>query len=263
MYIIGRVLGAFMQWFIKTPVRILYGLRSCNYYNVENLTRFKGDNFVIVANHIKPRSRLLQNTFHPYDFHLLQKQLETYGFNITALATCDSVRPGNFPAPGEMQKYLNHTFIRGAIKSMGLIPIGRKALNLSSLKALQHRLKYKPGGIVIFPENTWHRGFRKSRKLYPAAAIFAKRFNLPILPVFINAYNLHAPIDIRIGKLFFPVEKTNQVLEEIRTQLNALKERGSVPSRNNAVQSFTERPLMIPSENYMEALAPSETSVMR
>ncbi|MCX8000307.1 MAG: 1-acyl-sn-glycerol-3-phosphate acyltransferase, partial [Leptospiraceae bacterium] len=103
---------------------------------------------------------------------------------------------------------------KGIIVSIDLIPLNRKASDQKTFQDLKKRLIEKPAAIGIFPEGTWFRGFRKSRKMFSGVAILSKRYALPIVPIYMDAYNMNKEIKIIVGDIL-EGDKTKKVGEKI------------------------------------------------
>jgi hypothetical protein len=215
LYYLGRIIGFFLFVLIIKPLRYIYGKRECVYINLENLELLKDRSFFIASNHIKPRSMFLKFISFPYDAFLARKMLKLKGFYATALTSYDApTRPKS-----KLEKFfiesIKQKLTKGIVKSIDLIPLNRKSSDKSLVIELNRKIKKRATAIGIFPEGTWFRGFRKSRKMYNGVQVLSKRYNLPILPIFIDAYNLNKPIQIRIGKPIFDSDDLS-VADKIR-----------------------------------------------
>ena len=131
--------------------------------------------------------------------------------------------------------FLKEPLTKGIVRSMDLIPLNRRKQDPKTTAEVRRRLREKPAGLGVFPEGTWFRGYRAERKLYGGAAVYAKRYNLPVLPFFINAYNMKGDIDIRVGELLENVDDAKLLMEQVRSQFNALSSREPVKQPDRAM----------------------------
>ena len=58
---------------------------KCKYFYTENIQKLNGQSFIVVANHIKPRSKFLRAISMPYDAYMLRRMFQLgrrqdYGF---------------------------------------------------------------------------------------------------------------------------------------------------------------------------------------
>jgi 1-acyl-sn-glycerol-3-phosphate acyltransferase len=107
---------------------------------------------------------------------------------------------------------------------MDVIPLNRNENDKTTSMHFKNRIAKGNLGIGMFPEGTWYRGFRKNRKIFPGAAVFARRYNLPILPIYLIAYNLNGKLELRIGELISNELSTEVISQKIREEFNRLYE---------------------------------------
>lgn len=214
-YYVGRVLGWIVFLLIILPMRVYYNRKGGKYIGLEKLEALKGKSFFLAANHIKPRSKFLKWISIPYDAFVARRMLLEVGIYATAITSYDSLhRPKNKLARFFVE-HVKEQLNKGIIVSLDLIPINRKASDQVTFQDLKKRLQEKPAAIGIFPEGTWFRGFRKNRKMFNGVAILSKRYNLPVVPVYIDAYNMNKEITILVGDILEGKE-TKQVCDKIR-----------------------------------------------
>lgn len=214
-YYVGRVIGWFLFIFLIVPMRMYYNRKTGKYIGLEKLESLRGKSFFIASNHIKPRSKFLKWISIPYDAFVARRMLLEVGIYATALTSYDSPRrPKNKLAKWFVEN-VKEQLSKGIIVSMDLIPLNRKSSDQATFQDLKKRLQEKPAAIGIFPEGTWFRGFRKNRKMFSGVAILSKRYNLPIVPIYMDAYNMNKEITIIVGDILEGKE-TNQVCDKIR-----------------------------------------------
>ncbi|WP_342775531.1 1-acyl-sn-glycerol-3-phosphate acyltransferase [Leptospira idonii] len=240
MYYLGRTIGFVFMWCLIKPMRLIYGNKKCTYENEHILKEFKGKSAIIVSNHIKPRNKFLRLISMPYDAFMIRHLLKKNGIYSTAMTSYDSGKrnkSANKLRPGQVRK---EQLIKGIVKSMDLIPLNRNESDPATIKEIKKRIDLGNLGLGIFPEGTWFRGFRKSRRMHGGMAVLSKRYNLPILPVYIEAYNLNQPLRIAVGNPIWEPMEASQVTEYISKELLRLKERRPVDVGPNQLQGPTE-----------------------
>lgn len=245
MYYIGRFIGYVLFILLIQPLRFVYNRRKCTYYNTEILEHLKGKSFFVASNHIKPRSKFLRFVSFPYDAFIARKMFMDFGFSITAMTSYDAPRKAKSAFVQNFRKYFKDPLTKGIVESIDLVPVNRSEHDNSTIKNMKSRMAKQPTAFGIFPEGTWFRGFRNSRKLYSGVAIFSKRYDLPILPIYMNAYNMNGEIDIRVGNPIFNVSNPNEVMEAVRKELILAKSMNfnldvSIESFEDAEMVFAE-----------------------
>lgn len=213
-YYLGRLIGWFLFLSLIQPLRWYYNRKPCSYIGLEKLKPLQGRSFFIASNHIKPRSKFLKWISIPYDAFVARRMLLEVGIYATALTSYDSPqRPKNRFAKWFVEN-VKEQLSKGIIVSIDLIPLNRKASDQKTFQDLKKRLIEKPAAIGIFPEGTWFRGFRKSRKMFNGVAILSKRYALPIVPIYMDAYNMNKEIKIIVGDIL-EGDETKKVGEKI------------------------------------------------
>lgn len=235
MYYLGRLIGFVLFILLIVPMRIVYGRKKCRYTGTEKLSDLKGKSFFAAANHIKPRSRFLKFISMPYDAYIARKMFLEFGFYSTALTSYDS--PGNpKSAFGKFfTEKVKEQLTKGIVVSSDLIPLNRKKQDKVTLADMRKMMNRRPSAIGIFPEGTWFRGFRKTRKLHPGVAVLSKRYEMPVVPVYIDAYNINGDISITVGDIIYDTKKGLTMLESIRETF--LKSRESLKTSSQKTLS--------------------------
>lgn len=130
--------------------------------------------------------------------------------------------------------------VKGIVKSIDLIPLNRSESDPTTIKDFKRRIGRGNLGIGIFPEGTWYRGFRKSRKLYPGMVVLSKRYNLPIIPLYLDAYNLNKPIRLSVGNPIWEVNDAPETISYIRSELIRLKDKGTSVSVSETTEEMLD-----------------------
>jgi len=168
----------------------------------------------------------------PYDAFMIRHMLKLNGIYTTAMTSYDSGKRPKGSKRKNPSKNRKEQMIKGIVKSMDLIPLNRNESDPQTIKEIKNRIDAGNLGLGIFPEGTYFRGYRKSRKLHGGMAILSKRYNLPILPVFIDAYNLNQPSRISIGNPIWEPMDAHLVTEYIAKEFLRLKERRLIEIEN-------------------------------
>lgn len=221
-YYVGRSIGFVLMWIVVKPMRLKYGNKKVEIQNDYILRQLNGKSMILISNHIKPRNKFLRIITMPYDAFVIRGVLKRYGIYTTALTSYDS----GMSNKGRKSKWLRRKeqVVKGIVKSIDLIPLNRNESDPVTIRDFQKRIKKGNLGIGIFPEGSWYRGFRKSRKLYPGMVVLSKRYNLPIVPMYLDAYNLNKPLRLTIGNPVWQVNDTNEVMAVIKTEFIRLNQ---------------------------------------
>lgn len=224
-YYVGRSIGFVLMWIVVKPMRLKYGHKKVEIQNDHILRKLNGKSAILISNHIKPRNKFLKAITMPYDAFVIRGVLKRYGIYTTALTSYDS----GVSNKGKKRKWVHRKeqLVKGIVKSIDLIPLNRSESDPTTIKDFKRRIGRGNLGIGIFPEGTWYRGFRKSRKLYPGMVVLSKRYNLPIIPLFLDAYNLNKPIRLSVGNPIWEVTDAPETISYIRSELIRLKDKGT------------------------------------
>ncbi|PJZ84618.1 lysophospholipid acyltransferase family protein [Leptospira harrisiae] len=224
-YYVGRSIGFVLMWIVVKPMRLKYGHKKVEIQNDHILRKLNGKSAILISNHIKPRNKFLKAITMPYDAFVIRGVLKRYGIYTTALTSYDS----GVSNKGKKRKWLHRKeqLVKGIVKSIDLIPLNRSESDPTTIKDFKRRIGRGNLGIGIFPEGTWYRGFRKSRKLYPGMVVLSKRYNLPIIPLYLDAYNLNKPIRLSVGNPIWEVTDAPETINYIRSELIRLKDKGT------------------------------------
>ncbi len=221
-YVLGRVLGFIFMFTLIKPLRIIYGIKKCSYkFDKDEMQKLQGRSMIIVSNHIKPRNKFLKLISIPYDAFMIRHFLLLNGIYSTALTSYDAgkVKRGEKVSSKKKRK---EALIKGIVESIDCIPLNRNEKDETTTNELRKRIAKGNLGIGMFPEGTFYRGFRKNRKIFSGAAVLSKKYELPILVVYIKAYNLNAPCEIKMGGLISYELPSETISNTIREELNRL-----------------------------------------
>ncbi|TGM72126.1 1-acyl-sn-glycerol-3-phosphate acyltransferase [Leptospira mtsangambouensis] len=237
-YYVGRSIGFVLMWIVVKPMRLKYGHKKVEIQNDHILRKLNGKSAILISNHIKPRNKFLKAITMPYDAFVIRGVLKRYGIYTTALTSYDS----GVSNKGKKRKWLHRKeqLVKGIVKSIDLIPLNRSESDPTTIKDFKRRIGRGNLGIGIFPEGTWYRGFRKSRKLYPGMVVLSKRYNLPIIPLYLDAYNLNKPIRLSVGNPIWEVTDAPETISYIRSELIRLKDKGTSVTISDTTKEMLE-----------------------
>ena len=223
MYIFGRFVGLLMFWLIVKPMRFLYDGKKTKLLDTHHLEELKGKSFIIVGNHIKPRSKFLKGITLPYDSFIARGVLKKFGVYATALTSYDA-GPTSSKAKKKKKTFRKDLLVKGIVESIDLIPLNRSESDPDTIRQFKKRLDAGNIAIGIYPEGTWFRGYRKARKFQNGLAILAKRYGLPVIPIYVHAYNLKKKTFLCFGKPVFNVDDSGAVGKFIKEEMNRMYE---------------------------------------
>ncbi|MCG6144397.1 lysophospholipid acyltransferase family protein [Leptospira bandrabouensis] len=237
-YYVGRSIGFVLMWIVVKPMRLKYGNKKVEIQNDHILRKLNGKSIIFISNHIKPRNKFLKVITMPYDAFVIRGVLKRYGIYTTALTSYDS----GISNKGKKRKWLyrKEQIVKGIVKSIDLIPLNRSESDPVTIKDFKRRISRGNLGIGIFPEGSWYRGFRKSRKLYPGMVVLSKRYNLPIIPLYLDAYNMNKPIRLSVGNPIWEVTDAPETINYIRSELIRLKDKGTSLSVSEAKETILD-----------------------
>ena len=157
---------------------------------LENLEEVKEEAYLLVANHIIPNANnkaALKTGISPDAFVLSKLVEENTGRKIKVAHKADDGWLAESAIMQFYQKNIGSPFMRGLSKGVGNIPIQKNpgSFNRDFVKTVDKTIKDKEP-IMIFPEGHWYEDFSVDHKIEPGAAHIAKKYNLKIVPAYIN-----------------------------------------------------------------------------
>ena len=158
---------------------------------LENLEKVKDEPYLLVANHIIPIDKAALNTGVSPDAFVLSKLVEdNTGRNIKIAHKADDGWLAESAIGKYYQKNIGSPFSRGISKGIGNIPIQKNpgSFNRDFLETVDKTIEANEP-ILIFPEGHWYEDFNIDHKAESGAAHIAKKYNLKIVPAYINGAN--------------------------------------------------------------------------
>ncbi|MCX6760238.1 MAG: lysophospholipid acyltransferase family protein, partial [Candidatus Nealsonbacteria bacterium] len=224
---IGRRIGETIGSRTINSLRDKVNKFEIDYSGADVLKELKGKPYILAANHIKPENRLAQSLGMAPDAFLLERTIaeKTQGrLNIIA-------NPGSRTSKIPILKYIERFWSplrEAAMEGMGFIPVRRKkgSFNKNFIKLVEEAIK-RNEPILIFPERHWYKDFDESHEFSEGAAFLAKKFNLPIVPAYIDGARSWSgkKAEISIGQPITTEEKIREAItEEIKKGIGSLKD---------------------------------------
>lgn len=176
---------------------------------LENLEKVKEEAYILVANHIIPNAdnKAALNTGVSPDAFVLSKLVEdNTGRKIKVAHKADDGWLAESAIMQFYQKNIGSPFMRGLSKGVGNIPIQKNpgSFNRDFVETVDKTVKDKEP-ILIFPEGHWYEEFSVDHKIEPGAAHIAKKYNLKIVPAYINgadSWGGEQKVRVSFGSLF-------------------------------------------------------------
>ncbi len=195
---------------------------------IENIQGLKGESYIIAANHVQPHgSGLLEALGLAPDAFILRKIVNGIDQNLRIVAKydLDEFQAKKIPTP--LLKYFE-AFQRGLIEAHGDIPVRRKGRFNIAFGRSQRRVIEAGEPILIFPAGEWGQEINGEQEFKQGVAFIAKRFHLPVIPVYIEGCSNWKPIQTVLIAFGSPLTMTTESREEftdkIKKQILDLKE---------------------------------------
>lgn len=203
---------------------------------LENLSEMKDKPFLLVSNHLKPASATAEQSQLSPDAFVIQHIVEKYtGITPRIVA---KVGDGWWSKNAWYRAFQEKSIpvLKRLMLSAGLLPVNKNP-GSSNIDFFHQTEKARNSGnsILIFPEGHWYEDFNKEHPLSDGAAMLAKKYNLPIIPIYIknaNEWKKGHPVSISFGKPFMAsgegssgrqdtTEKIRLALSELQNKLKA------------------------------------------
>lgn len=190
---------------------------------LENLEKVQKEAYLLVANHIIPNAdnKFALNTGISPDAFILSKLVEDKtGQKIRVAHKADDGWLAENAIGKYYQKNISSPFSRGVSKGVGNIPIQKNpgSFNRDFVETVDKTIKDN-NPILIFPEGHWYEDFDADHKIEPGAAHIAKKYNLKVVPAYINgadSWGGEQKVRVSFGE---PFESEDLVKEEISKKM--------------------------------------------
>jgi 1-acyl-sn-glycerol-3-phosphate acyltransferase len=194
-----------------------------------NLEELKKESYLLVANHLKPEEKMAENSGISPDAFVLSKAVEQItGQKIKIAQKSDDGWWADNALQRFYQKNVGQPFGRGFSEGTGNIPIQKNpgSFNREFLKSIDNTIK-NGDPILIFPEGNWYDDFDVEHEIKLGAAHIAKKYNLKIVPAYINGANSwkeNQEVQVSFGEHFSPEEMDKkQISEKIKEKISQLQ----------------------------------------
>jgi len=224
---IGHRIGEAIGSRVINSLRDKINKFEIDYSGADILKELKGKPYILAANHVKPENRAAQTVGMAPDAFLLERAVKEQAEG--KLNSIANVNGKMLKIP--VLKYIDKIWspLREAVlEGMGFIPIRKKtgSFNKNFIRLVKEAIERKEP-ILIFPEGHWYKDFDESHELSEGAAFLAEKFNLPIVPAYINGARSWSgkKAEISIGQPITTEEKTREdITDEIRKGIGSLKD---------------------------------------
>lgn len=239
----SRKFGQFLGEHLVKPA-VEFRKRKIEGFNVrisgtENLETLKNCSWILVANHLKPNDFIsIQTGFAPDAFILERLIKQTTGQRLRIAAKVDSgFLWGKNRIIHKFQKS-TQPLMQGIGESLRLLPILKNpgSLNRDFLRAVGKAIANQEP-LLLFPEGDWYEDFDPKNPLDTGAAHIAKKYQLAIVPVYIDGATSWKPgtkVEVIIGQPFETIGLSKQeITENIRQEIFQLQQKAkSIQSRS-------------------------------
>lgn len=199
---------------------------------VEHLKELEGKPYLLAANHIKPRNILMQAIGLSPDSFVIGRVVREESQRIPNMITNVTGKIRRIPIIGYIDK-LWSPFREGVMEGAGFIPVkmrrGEKpgGFNRNFIEKFRGAIERKEP-VIIFPQGRWDKDFNPEREFETGAATLAKKYDLPIVPVYVKggrSWSSKERASVNIGQIINPAEKTKEeITDEIKGSITHLKE---------------------------------------
>lgn len=222
---LGKTIGQKGFEYLKNRVEN-FDIETKGSKNIEGL---KDEVYLLVANHLKPEEKMSQNSGISPDAFVLSKLIhEINGQEIKIVQKSDDGWWANNAIWRFYQKNIGQALGRGFSSGVGNIPISKNpgSFNRDFLESVDETIK-KGDPILIFPEGNWYEDFDISHEMQSGAAHIAKKYNLKIVPAYIqgaNSWQKNQKVKVSFGE-FFSANDLNKdkISEKISIEIDKLQ----------------------------------------
>jgi hypothetical protein len=214
----GARLGKSLSW-VADSLRSRVDNFDIEYSGGENIKELEGKPYILAANHIKPKNIAMQAMGISPDSFVLEKIGGLEGEKKPRIITNVTGKVSKVPVLGLVDKIWS-PFREGVMEGMGFIPVKTKkggkrgGFNRNFVENIREAKK-NGEPIIIFPQGGWGREFDPNAPFDTGAATIAQKYNLPIVPVYIegaDSFGTGQKVNVRIGASVNPEDKTKEEL---------------------------------------------------
>jgi len=188
----------------------------------ENLEKFKNTPYILASNHIRPQDNGLYNMGISADSFILQKIIgDNFNTNLSSVM--------GFGIENSRIIKVFESIERGLVIGLNNIAVkkgDKESFRNDFLKGVE-KCVIKNNPILIHPVGEYHDDFEENHKLKAGAAYVALKYNLPIIPVYINGcthWNKKGQkVNIFFGKPVAPKGTVDEINEKIKAGILELK----------------------------------------
>lgn len=202
----------------------------------EHLESLRGKQYLVVANHLMPESGKAQQSQLSPDAFVIEKTIrDITGQEPKIISKADDGWWSQNTIYKGFQRGVQQPFTKGVSEGMGFIPILKNpgSFNRDFVEMIEKVVAEGKDPILMFPEGNWYKDWDSKRyedrnpenedKLEPGTAHIAKKYGLPILPVYIHGATSWEPgteVQVVFGEPFESGDMTkDEITERIRLSI--------------------------------------------
>jgi 1-acyl-sn-glycerol-3-phosphate acyltransferase len=196
---------------------------------MENLEALRGQAFVLVSNHQRPKKVTAKGSWLSPDAFILSSLSEQATLKkLKIVSKSDNGWWAESDFKKRLQKEVGQPFNTGFSRGTGTIPVQKNpgSFNRDFVKTVDDVIKAGEP-ILIFPEGQWYEDFSKEHELDSGPAHIAKKYNIKIIPAYIkgaDTWDEGQKVQVSFGESFSVDEQTKEeITEKIRNEIEALQ----------------------------------------
>lgn len=231
-FTVTRKVGLILGEKVLRPLANLEGRRVGRFeihaLGTENLQGLEERPFLLVANHLIPDTAISQEMGNSPDAFVIERVVrKAIQRKPLIVVKSDSGWWSANQAIRKMQKAYQ-PFGQALMEGAGFVPILKNpgSRNANFLRVVD-RLVGCGQSLLIFPEGDWYTDFSPDHYIEPGAAHLSKKYNLPIVPIYIRgatSWKSGTKVDVVIGEAFEAIGKSrSEINEQIRESLSNLQ----------------------------------------
>lgn len=198
---------------------------------LENLNEMKDRPCLLVSNHLKPTSGAAEQSQLSPDAFVIQRVIEQ-NIGITPRIVA-KVGDGWWSKNAWYRAFQEKSIpvLKKLMISVNFLPVNKNpgSTNVDFFHETE-KAKNNGNSILIFPEGHWYEDFSEDHEMSEGAALLAKKYDLPIIPVYIknaNKWKKGQPVFISFGKPFLATSERSsgrhETTKKIRSAISELQ----------------------------------------
>lgn len=220
---LGSVVGSFENRVKKFEIK-------CS--GEECLKKLDGQPYILAANHIKPKNILLRSIGLSSDSFVIRRVVKEESQRTPNAIANVTGKIRKIPIVGFIDNIWS-SFREGLMEGAGFVPVKMKrgkesaGFNRNFVKKFRESIE-RGEPIIIFPQGRWDKDFNPKREFETGAATLARRYDLPVVPVYIHggrSWSSKEKASVSFGQIIRPEGKTKEeITGEIKENIGHLHE---------------------------------------